>query len=181
MKQKKGFAVVGVIASVALVLGGIVVMTGFFGSWYSRGVGSPTGSYGTTYDYGYAVFGADFYNYVSNNAGMAGYGAQAAANNTADILDMLKFAVGIVMICFGAGGFAAFGIVLSGCGGKKAVSPGVGAPAPSPEMPAPANGAPVAEPDEPEKRGADAAYAYPYQTDLTPDRTPDRFEGGKPE
>ena len=116
---KKLFSIIGIIASIALVLAGIVVLTSFFGAWETRHVSYPYGTYGTTYDYGYAVFGADFYNYVSNNAGMAGYGAQAAAGNLSEIFEMLRFAIGVSMICFGLGGFAAFGVILAGAKTKE--------------------------------------------------------------
>ena len=113
--MKKAFSIIGIVASVALVAAGVTVLTSLFGYLASGHVGDPHGSYGTSYDYGYATFGADFYNYVSNNAGLAAYGAQRAAGNLSEIFDLLRFALGVTMICFGLGGVAAFGVVLSGC------------------------------------------------------------------
>ena len=113
--MKKAFSIIGIVASAALVLAGIAVMTSLFGYLAAGHVSSPPHeSFGSSYDYGYAKFGADFYNYVSNNAGFAAYGAQRAAGNLSEIFDLLRFAIGITMICFGIGGVAAFGVVLGG-------------------------------------------------------------------
>ena len=117
--NKKNCTIIGMLASVALIVTGIVVLTSLFGNWYTSRVSSPYGSYGVTYDYGYAVFGADFYNYVANNAALAGYGAQTAAGNLSEIFEMLRFSIGVFMICFGLGSLGAFGIVFSGCKKKS--------------------------------------------------------------
>lgn len=109
---KKICNIVGLIASMALVLAGIVVLTGYFGEWTTSSVHTPSGEAFKTYDYGYAVFGADFYNYVTNNAGLAGFAAQSAAKNLSTIIELLRFGIGTFMICVGLCISGAFGIVL---------------------------------------------------------------------
>ena len=118
--NKKNCTIIGMLASVALIVTGIVVLTSLFGNWNTSHVSSPYGGPTTTkYDYGYAVFGADFYNYVANNAALSGYGAQTAAGNLSEIFEMLRFSIGVFMICFGLGSLGAFGIVFSGCKKKS--------------------------------------------------------------
>ena len=111
---KKFFATIGIVASALLVLCGILAITGFFDHCETHQVRGPS-AYVYDYDYGYATFGADFYNYVANNAGQAGEGVQGAANNLDEIFEWLKLVFGAMMICFGFGGVAAFGILFLDC------------------------------------------------------------------
>lgn len=107
--SKKTFGLIGMIVSLAIVLCGILTITGTFGG----DTGYASGSY--LYDSGYASFGADFYTYVSNNAAEAADGARTAANNLDDIAELLKNALGIFLIGFGAMGFCFFGMARCEC------------------------------------------------------------------
>ncbi|MBR0537155.1 MAG: hypothetical protein IJK40_03315, partial [Clostridia bacterium] len=111
LKLKKRFITIGLIASVILILAGIVVLTGFFGKWGYSPSGWPEkiGS-----NFGYGVFGSDFYSYVVNNAAQAGFSANNAANNIYDVVMMLRFSIGLFMICFGLGSLGAFGMAFTG-------------------------------------------------------------------
>lgn len=69
---KKTFALIGMIISLAIVVCGVLTISGELGgnAHYASGA-----SY--LYDSGYASFGADFYTYVSNNAAEAADAAPA--------------------------------------------------------------------------------------------------------
>lgn len=86
---------------------GIVVYTTGFG------VETYSVSSGVGYDKGYAKFGADFYNYVSNNAAKAASGASVAADNIGELIQLIQHVCGCAMICWGLLSTCKFGLKLS--------------------------------------------------------------------
>lgn len=106
--KSKAFGIIGIVISLVLVVCGIVVMAGALGgdTHYPEGAGY-------LYDSGYAQFGADFYNFVSNNAAEAAAASRTAAYNLAEISELLKNSCGIFLIGFGLLGFCYFGMKTS--------------------------------------------------------------------
>lgn len=94
--KKSSMAVLGVVSGVIMIIMGLLVLLGVFG---------PDTSYASSasyiYDSGYATFGADFYNYVSNNAAEAAVAARTTAANIDKLASMLKWVFGISFIGFG--------------------------------------------------------------------------------
>lgn len=114
--MKKLFAILGMLISVAVLICGILTLSGEMG-----GNTSHPGSAPYSYDSGYATFGGDFYTFVNNNAAEAAAGAYTAANNLQDVAELLKNVCGIFLMGFGAMGFCLFGILLAE--GKRTVPP----------------------------------------------------------
>ena len=156
--MKKGFKIAGMVVSVALVIFGVLIMCGVF----KDGVSYP-GNASTGYDSGYAIFGADFYNYVCNNSAEAASAARAAAYNAIDIIDILTGGFGAIIIAMGLLGFCFFGMMPVGAFKVQNISARTPAPVPvSVPVPAPVQAsapvqttapadeiAPVNAPDEP--------------------------------
>lgn len=107
--MKKKFKVLGMLISVALVILGILIMTGVF---------SDSASYprtaGTSYDSGFATFGADFYNYVCNNSAEAASAARSAAYNVADLINIITNGCGLIVMALGLLSFCFFGMMPTG-------------------------------------------------------------------
>ncbi len=109
---KKNFAIAGMVIGVVIFILGFIVCTGGFG-----GDASHAGSAPAIYDSGYATFGADFYNYVANNAGEAASASRTAADNLFEIAKLLKGACGLLLMGFGLFGLCHFGMAYSECSG----------------------------------------------------------------
>jgi len=151
--KKKTLALIGMITGGLLFLCGLLVMLGAFGG--DTGYAS---SAGYLYDSGYATFGADFYNYVSNNAAEAASASRTAANNLDDIASLLKNVCGVFLMGIGLMAACSFAMIYFGCKAQEAAAAAyqpmyapVYAPAPAPVAPeAPAPYAPAA-PSEPDQ------------------------------
>ncbi len=102
--MKKAFSIIGMISGLALTIIGILVLFGVFGGEAYRASGA---SY--IYDSGYATFGADYYNYVSNNAAEAASAAKTIASNLVEIAKLMKSVLGWGMILIGIMSACAFG------------------------------------------------------------------------
>lgn len=96
--NRKAFSKIGIIAGLIVVIMGILIATGVLGS------NTRYPSFQTTYNHGYAKFGADFYTYVTNNAYASAVSAYDSAYNLHAIESLLRLALG--------GGLMAFGIFL---------------------------------------------------------------------
>lgn len=94
--NKRTISFVAMIVSALIFLCGLLIIFGAFG-------GNTNNAYGAsyTYDSGYAIFGSDFYTYVSNNAGEAASASRVAANNLDKIATLLKSFCGIALMGFG--------------------------------------------------------------------------------
>lgn len=104
---KKLCPIFGILLGIAIAISGVLVLSGELGGdSYSAHSASPK------YDSGYATFGADFYNYVSNNAAEAGNGAQVAANNLREQNDLLKNVLGLSLLWAGLLSICYFGMHL---------------------------------------------------------------------
>ena len=121
--NKKLVSLIGIVLGVVVIVMGILVMAGVFG-----GDASGAGTSPYNYDSGYASFGADFYTYVSNNAAEAASAARTVASNLVRIADLLKNALGILTIAFGAFMCCFFALKFVGCIEKATVH---AAPAPA--------------------------------------------------
>ena len=154
--MKKGFKILGMIVSIGLVIFGILIMTGTF----SSSVSYP-GYASSTYDSGYAIFGADFYNYVCNNSAEAADAAKAAAYNTIDIIDLITNSCGVIVLALGLLGFCFFGMMPTGA--FKVENVVCATPAPTPAV------APVIEvekePVEKKEEESEAEEADSSETD----------------
>lgn len=102
---KKLFSLIGLAGGIIVILVGLLVMTGSFGGDASTASGA---SY--LYDSGYATFGADFYNYVSNNAAEAASAARTVAGNIKSIAGLMKNVCGLSLMAFGLFMTCFFGI-----------------------------------------------------------------------
>ncbi len=71
----------------------------------------PKNSLGYRYDSGPAQFGADFYNYVNNNAAQAAEASRSAARNGYYLIDLVNKVSGIFLTGFGATIFCLFGAI----------------------------------------------------------------------
>ncbi len=96
--MRKAFSIIGMVVGGVVAVLGILLATGVIG-----GETTTANSAGYLYPSGFAKFGADFYNYVSNNAYEAAIGSRVAANNLDEIFEMLKLVLGIFLTGFGAG------------------------------------------------------------------------------
>lgn len=110
--SKKNFSMIGMVVSLVVALCGILTIAGVMGGDAYSANSAP--SY---YDSGYAIFGADFYGYVTNNAAEAADAARATASNLVSIAHLLRNVCGIFLVGFGLMGFAGFGYLW--CGFKK--------------------------------------------------------------
>lgn len=106
--NKKTMSLIGMIVGLVVAVCGVAVMLGAFG-----GDASYANSPSSSYDSGYATFGADFYTIVTNNAGAAASAASTTAANLVDIAELLKNACGLLLIAIGALGFCSFGVSFS--------------------------------------------------------------------
>ena len=107
--MKKGFKNLGMVISIGLVILGVLIMTGTFRDSASYPNYAPS-----SYDSGYAIFGADFYNFVCNNSAEAADAAAAAANNTVDIINLITGSCGVIVMALGLLGFCFFGMMPTG-------------------------------------------------------------------
>ena len=123
--MNKIFKILGMVVSIGLVIFGILIMTGTF----RDSVSYPDYAL-SSYDHGYAIFGADFYNYVCNNSAEAADAAQAAAYNTVDIIEILTGGFGAVIMAMGLLGFCFFGVVPGGVIKVQNIACATPAPAP---------------------------------------------------
>ena len=112
--NKKTISLMAMIVSLAIVLCGVLVISGSMGGDTSY----ASGSY--AYDSGYAEFGADFYTYVSNNAAEAASAARTTAANIGDIAELLKNVCGVFLMGFGMLSLCFFGMIFVG---EKKVAP----------------------------------------------------------
>ena len=108
--NKKLLATLGMVFSAVLVLASILVFAGAMGGDANYPSSAPY-----SYDSGYASFGADFYTYVSNNAGEAASASRTAANNVRELCELMKNVCGCFLLGFGLLGFCHFGIVRCEC------------------------------------------------------------------
>ena len=106
--MKKYFSIAGMIASVLVILFGILAVSGALGDADSYGGESP-------YDSGYASFGGDYYTYSVNNSAETTSAVNAVASNLREISDILRNSLGLFMIGFGLLSLCGFGILYSGC------------------------------------------------------------------
>ncbi len=114
--NKKLLATLGMVFSAVLVLAGILSLAGALGGDANYPSSAPY-----SYDSGYASFGADFYTYVSNNAGEAASASRTAANNIRELCELVKNVCGCFLMGFGLLGFCHFGIVFCECPKKETV------------------------------------------------------------
>ena len=105
---KRYYSIVGMVVGTIIVVLGILTLSGVLGENTST---ASSSSY--LYDSGYASFGADFYSYVTNNAGEAASAARTIAANQNVIYGFLKLAFGILMIAFGLFMNCFFGVKLT--------------------------------------------------------------------
>lgn len=105
--MKKSFCVLGIIVSLVVSLFGVLLLSGALTDSPSS---ASSASY--LYDSGYAIFGADFYTYVSNNAAEAASATRTVASNQRDIFVLIRTASGIFVTGFGLLGFCLFGAFL---------------------------------------------------------------------
>ena len=125
---KKLVSAAGMLVGVVVIVMGILVMAGVLGG---NAYSASTASY--QFDSGYASFGADFYTYVSNNAAEAASATRTVASNLVRIADLLKNALGILTIAFGAFMLFYFAIKFLGACEKAAAVKAAPAPAFVPE------------------------------------------------
>ena len=138
--KKKTLALIGMIVAAVMFLCGLLVMVGAFGGDTTSASGA-----GYLYDSGYATFGADFYNYVTNNAAEAASASRTAAGNLDDIATLLKNVCGVFLMGIGAMAACGFGMVFFACKAQEVPAaaypppfvPFAPAPAPAPFAPAP--------------------------------------------
>jgi hypothetical protein len=104
--NKKTISLVAMIVSAVVFFFGFLVMVGAIGGDTGLASGAPY-----SYDSGYAEFGADFYTYVSNNAGEAATAARKVASNLDEIATLLKGALGIFLMGCGAMNLCRFALV----------------------------------------------------------------------
>lgn len=100
--SKKASSILGLVTSIVLAVIGILILCEVFGGSH----GSLVSPY--NYDYGYATFGADFYNYVSNNAAYSAKGTVAVYQTLSSLNDLLKNAFGFLFIGIGLFGVCHF-------------------------------------------------------------------------
>ena len=100
--MKKVFTIIGILVGIALVIVGILCLSGEMG-----GNASTASSAGYSYDSGYTKFGADFYTYVNNNAQEAAEAGRTAARNLWEIAKLLKAPVVLVIDAKSMGASAA--------------------------------------------------------------------------
>ena len=125
--SKKSYAVMGMIVGTVMVLMGILTMSGAFG-----GAADTATSASYVYSSGYATFGADFYTYVTNNAGEAASAGRTTARNLYEIAGLLKNVFGIGLIGFGLFMNCLFGIKFAEAKAEAAAPQRGTAPAPAP-------------------------------------------------
>ncbi len=94
--MKRTYSIIGLIGGLIVILLGFLVLTGAFGGDTDTASSAPY-----AYDSGYAKFGADFYNYVANNAEEAASASRTAARNLNEIAKLLKGFCGIQLMAFG--------------------------------------------------------------------------------
>jgi hypothetical protein len=104
--NKKTISLVAMIVSAVVFFFGFLVMVGAIGGDTGLASGAPY-----SYDSGYAEFGADFYTYVSNNAGEAATAARTVASNLHEIASLLKGTLGIFLMGFGLMNLCRFALV----------------------------------------------------------------------
>lgn len=107
-KTKNLFSVLGVLVGVIIIICGILFLNGKLAPINGYYVGTIS-----SYDYGYASFGADFYTYVSNNAYIAAQHARGAAEYASQIAKMTRNFFGIFLISFGCLACCLFGSKIS--------------------------------------------------------------------
>lgn len=103
--NKKISNIVRLIVCAALIIIGVITLFGGFtgdNNYYS-----PSNY---NYDVGYATFGADFYNFVSNNAAYAAYNTARVAARVSDLIDLMENIFGFAFIAVGLLGICKFGI-----------------------------------------------------------------------
>ena len=96
------------IAGAVLIVLGIVAVSGGFANTYGPN------NY-TSYDHGFATFGADYYTYSVNNSASAANAAASASNNARETVKLLESCLGIFMIFSGVFAICGFGAVFAGC------------------------------------------------------------------
>ena len=108
--MKKIFSLLGLVGGIVIILLGLLVLFGVLGSSdLSTGV---SGKY--SYDHGYAKFGADFYNYVSNNAATAAEAGELAVRHLDAIEKLIKLAAGLIVMSIGIFTTCYFGVKFAG-------------------------------------------------------------------
>lgn len=93
-----------IVCAALIIIGVITLFGGFTGDNYYS---SPSNY---NYDVGYATFGADFYNFVSNNAAYAAYNTARVAARVSDLIDLMENIFGFAFIAVGLLGICKFGI-----------------------------------------------------------------------
>lgn len=103
--NKKVSNIVRLVVCAALIIIGVITLFGGFtgDNYYS----SPSNY---NYDFGYATFGADFYNFVSNNAAYAAYNTARVAARVSDLIDLIENIFGCAFIATGLLGICKFGV-----------------------------------------------------------------------
>ena len=115
--NKKNAAIIGAALSLVIILFGILVLSGAFGAKTEK---APSSS--SKYDTGYATFGADFYNFASNNAYEAAVATRAVADNLHALGKLIKNVSGLTLLALGFLGCGYFGLAFVECL-KKEESP----------------------------------------------------------
>lgn len=100
--NKKASSILGLVTSIVLAVIGLLILFEVFGGSHGSLV------YPYNYDYGYATFGADFYNYVSNNAAYSAKGTVAVYHTLSSLNDLLRNAFGFLFIGIGLFGVCHF-------------------------------------------------------------------------
>ena len=96
MKKSK-FSVWGIVIGAALAVFGVVLLMVSF----DLDLVSFHGNVDAYNNSGFAVFGADFYTYVNNNAALAEMGTSRTAANLVGLYHLIKLAFGAFFIAFG--------------------------------------------------------------------------------
>ena len=106
--MKKILSLIGILTGVAVTIFALCLLCGAFSKEWSVGGFS-------SYDSGYASFGADYYTYMVNNSAETTTCVRAVARNIGYIYDLLELCVGTFMLCFGIMSVCGFGIVFADC------------------------------------------------------------------
>lgn len=114
--MKRIFAMVGLVASIIVIIMGIVIAT-------SSPNNEMFSAYPSLYyDYGYAQFGSDYYSYSNNNAAHAAEASKAAGYQTKELDKTVRTVGGMLLLAVGMMGLGAFGMAV-GCEAPKKNAP----------------------------------------------------------
>ncbi len=106
--MKKTLSLIGILTGIAVIIFALCILFGAFSKEWS------VGGY-SSYDSGYANFGADYYTYSVNNSAETTTAVRAAARNIGNVYELLELCVGCFMLFFGIMSVCGFGMVFADC------------------------------------------------------------------